>query len=281
MSGEIIDMLGESCGFLTVVARAKRKVHRSIVWPKAKIRKTNLMANDISYPVPNRTPLRNLRIAGHEIGHAFVSRALGDTVHAVTIIPDRGPNGFEGRCIRSGPISELTLTDCHQSQTEEILSICERLEKLTPELGCARVESSEYYIRAQNNITELVAAECAELILHPDLPALGAVHDFVEADAFARVAVAAQPAVTSLVEYCRAEATALLTANIDIVNALVEALIESGTLSGAQIDEIISREMAMRSIRLERQRRDDWQRREQSAARFSAACEANGELCHE
>jgi hypothetical protein len=221
-----------------------------------------------NYPVPGRDELRNLRIAGHEIGHAFVSRALGDIVHEVTIIPNRG---FEGRCIRSGPITELTLAENGPDKTEQIVDICARLERLTPELGCARVESSEFYIRSQNNITELVAAECAELILHPDLPSLGAVHDFVEANAFAKVAVAAQPAVIALVEYCRAEATALLTANIDIVNALVEALIESGTLSGAQIDEIISREMAMRSIRLERQRRDDWQRRQQSAAAFVSA----------
>src|SRR5665811_108969 len=211
------------------------------------------------YPVPDRTPLRNQRIAGHEIGHAFVSRALGDIVHEVTIIPNRG---FEGRCIRSGPITELTLAENGPDKTEQIVDICARLERLTPELGCARVESSEFYIRSKNNITELVAAECAELILHPDLPALGAVHDFVEADAFARVAVAAQPAVVALVEYCKAEATALLTANIDVVNALVEALIEHGTLSGEQVDEIIAHGIELRTIRLERQRRDDWQRRE-------------------
>jgi len=238
----------------------------SASWPNGKNWKVKLMAG--GYPVPGRDELRNRRIAGHEIGHAFVSRALGDTVHAVTIIPDRGPNGFEGRCVRSGPISELTLTDCHQSQTEEILSICERLEKLTPELGCARVESSEYYIRAQNNITELVAAECAELILHPDLPSLGAKHDFVEAGAFAKVAVAAQPAVAALISYCRAEATALLAANIDIVNALVEALIEHGTLSGEQVDEIISNCITVRSMAAERQRRVDWKQRESNAATF-------------
>jgi hypothetical protein len=243
----------------------------SASWQEAEIRKTNLMANDINYPVPGRSELRNLRIAGHEIGHAFVSRALGDTVHAVTIVPDRWPNGFEGRCVRSGPITELTLAENGPDKTDQIVDICERLEKLTPELGCARVESSEYYIRAQNNIVELVAAECAELILHPDLPSLGAVHDFTEANAFARVAVAAKPAVRALVEYCKAEATALLTANIDIVNALVEALIEHGTLSGEQVDEIIAHGIALRSIRLECQRRHDWQRRQQSAAAFVSA----------
>jgi hypothetical protein len=240
----------------------------SASWQEAEIRKTNLMANGISYPVPGRSELRNRRIAGHEIGHAFVTRALGDFVHAVTIIPDRGPNGFEGRCIRSGPITELTLAENGPDKTEQIVDICARLEKLTPELGCARVESSEYYVRSQNNVIELVAGEAAELILHPDLPSLGAVHDFTEANAFARVAVAAQPAVVALVRYCRAEATALLTVNRDILDALVEALIEHGTLTGEQVDEIISNCITVRSMAAERKRRVDWKQRESNAATF-------------
>src|SRR6202043_2340275 len=97
------------------------------------------------YPVPGRSELRNRQIAAHEIGHALTTRALGDTVWSVTIIPDRGPNGFEGRCIRSGPPSDLTLSETSMKKTEEILTVCERLEKLTPEIGSARSESSEYY----------------------------------------------------------------------------------------------------------------------------------------
>jgi hypothetical protein len=38
------------------------------------------------------------------------------------------------------------------------------------------------------------------------------------------------------------DGTALIRANIEIVQALVEALIEPGSLSGEQIDSIISRE---------------------------------------
>src|SRR5205807_2880884 len=126
----------------------------------------------------------------------------------------------------------------------------------------ARVDSAEYYLRAQNNVIELVAAQCAELILHPELPPLGAIHDFVEAAAFAKIAVAAQPAVKALIAYAEAEATALLQANLDIVNALVEALIERGTLTGDEVDAIIWRELAMRSMRQEHKRRVDWHDRE-------------------
>jgi hypothetical protein len=102
-------------------------------------------------------------------------------------------------------VSSLALDESPEACTDENLSLCERLERLTPEIGSGRVESSEYYIRAQNNIVELVAGKCTEKILHPDVSSLGAVHDFVEADAFAKIAVAAQPAVQALIKYCEEE----------------------------------------------------------------------------
>jgi hypothetical protein len=49
---------------------------------------------------------------------------------------------------------------------------------------------------------------------------------------------------------------------------LVEALTERGQLSGAEVDIVIATEVAARSIRAERQRREDWQQRERSAAQF-------------
>jgi hypothetical protein len=124
-------------------------------------------------------------------------------------------------------------------------------------------------VRSQSNIIALVAGECAELLLHPDLPSLGAHHDGVEARAFARVAVAASPAVEALINYAAAEATALLTANRDMVDALVEALIEAGELSGKRVDEIISECVTRRSAETERKRRDDWDRRQEAARAFN------------
>jgi hypothetical protein len=220
------------------------------------------------YPVKGRSELRNRRIAAHEIGHCFAGRAIGTFIHLVTIVPDYASDGYQGRTVRSGPVTELALNDSTVLDTDEIVSICERLERLTPELGSSRAESSEYYQRCQNNIIELVAAEEAELLLHPGSPSLGAQHDFIEADAFARVAVAAQPAVRALIEYCKAEARALLEQNIDIVEALVEALIAKGTLVTDEIDAIISAGMTARSASMERQRRADWKQRERNAVTF-------------
>jgi hypothetical protein len=188
---------------------------------------------------------------------------LGTKIWQVTIVPDP-IGGYQGKCVRSAPVDELTFDD----RTAEIVDVCARLEKLTPILGSDRVESSEYYIRSQNNVIELVAGECAELVLHPELESLGAKHDFVEANAFARIAVAAQPAVAALISYCRAEATALLTSNRNILNALVEALIKRGTLDGDEIDEIIADTISALAVEAERVRREDWRERERRAVQF-------------
>jgi hypothetical protein len=223
------------------------------------------------YPVPGRSAQRNRQFAAHEAaGHAMVTRALGDTVWSVTIIPDRGPNGFEGRCVRSGPPSDLTL-DENVDETAEILTICERLERLSPEIGSGRVKSAEYISHCQNNAIELLAGEVAESILCPDHPPLGAIHDHVEAAAFARVAVASQPATLALIEYCRAEARAIIESNRDVAEALVAAVIEAGELSGKRVDEIISGCIATRSIEKERQRRIEWKVREHNAATFKTS----------
>jgi hypothetical protein len=220
------------------------------------------------YPVSGRSASRNRRIANHEIGHAFLARALGNTVHSVTIIPDQG---YQGRCIRSGPPSQLIFDEHNpEAQTDEIIDVCSRLERMAPECGSGRVADSELVIRAQCMVIELVGGTVAEKILYPDEPPLGATHDHVEAAAFSRVACAAgaSAAVAALISYAEAEAAALIEQNLDIVKRLVEELIEAGTLTGERVDEIISAGIVVRSLKIERQRRDAWKTRQASAAEF-------------
>jgi ATP-dependent Zn protease len=131
-------------------------------------------------------------------------------------------------------------------------------------------------LRALNVVdcTELLAGRVAEEVLFPDHCSLGAHHDGIEAAAFARDAVAAEPATSALIDYCAAEARGLIESNRDIVDALVEALIERGTLSGEQVDQIISQGVAARTIEIERRRRDDWKTRQVSATEFLKRLEA-------
>jgi hypothetical protein len=226
------------------------------------------------YPVPGRSELRNRRIAGHEIGHAFVGRCLGNNVHSVSIV--RGPH-FEGRVIRSGPASELVFAEKPDDETDEIVDVCDRLARMQPELGSGRVVDSEMVVRGQSAMIELVAGRVAEEILHADYELLGAKHDDVEAAAFGRVCVAAQPAVAALISYCEAEARALLLENITIVRVLVEELIAVGSLTGEQVDEIISATVARQLADIERRRRTEWRRCEHSAAEFLKAIELGNE----
>jgi hypothetical protein len=218
------------------------------------------------YPVPGRTPEYNRRVAGHEIGHAFLARALGSSVSFVTIA--RG-EGYEGRCVRTGyKPSSLNLDVNPEAETSEIVDVCARLEKMAPEIGTARVESSEVYLRAQTLCIELVGGRVCEEILFPDHQPLHAEHDQIEARAFAAVACAAPRAVGALLAYAEAEATALLIANLGIVRALVGAILETGSLSGDEVDTVIRQTMAMEAAELESRRRLDWQQRQASAARF-------------
>ena len=189
-------------------------------------------------------------------------------MHEVSVI--RG-NGFEGRCIRSGPASSLTFDDSDAPALlpDEVIGICERLESLgSPELGTSRIETAESYVRGLNNVIGLLAGEVCETILHPDLPSLGAQHDHDEALAFAKITVIASPSITSMLSYARAEATAIIFANIDIARALVDALEKAGALSGEQVDAIISATVAARAVEAERIRRADWKARERNAATF-------------
>jgi hypothetical protein len=132
------------------------------------------------------------------------------------------------------------------------------MERMAPEPGSGRVADGEM-LRAQCLVIERIAGEVAELILHPDCPSLGA--NMIRS-------VAASPAFAELLKYCEAEAEALIRANIEIVHALVEALIERGILTGEEIDTIIAQTISTQSVIEKRQRRADWQRTAESAARF-------------
>ena len=62
----------------------------------------------------------------------------------------------------------------------------------------------------------------------------------------------------------------MIRVNIEIVHALVEALLESGILTGDEIDAIIAREVAVKALANERARRSAWRIVEKNAADFAA-----------
>ncbi len=71
-----------------------------------------------------------------------------------------------------------------------------------------------------------------------------------------------------MLQYAEAEARAILIVNLKIVHALVGAILVAGSLSGDEVDEVIFREISAQGVAVERANRDDWRRRQASAARF-------------
>jgi hypothetical protein len=84
-----------------------------------------------------------------------------------------------------------------------------------------------------------------------------------------RSIAATQSAASALIQ--NAEAAGLvrenLDENLDIVLALVGAIVERGTLSGDAVDQIIEHAVAVRSFAVEHQRRTDWRLRVEASAR--------------
>jgi hypothetical protein len=131
-----------------------------------------------------------------------------------------------------------------------------------------RIEFAKEIVRAQIMCLELVAGTVCERVMFPDCPVLSAKHDAVEARALASVVCAASAAVDAFVRYAEAEAEALIRAHQGVVTALVDALVENGTLYSEQIDRIINDAVAAEIVASELLERQRWSQRIESAAKF-------------
>jgi hypothetical protein len=204
------------------------------------------------------------RISVHEAGHAVCARALGSTVDSVSIV---AKNGYEGRCTRRGaatPASALHFRD--DAAVDDALDVEEFAKGMEPPaIGEIRIAYAEGVLRAQILCTELVAGTLAEEITLSDVPLLSAKHDVDEAFALAAIASLAPGPFLDL---CRAEARAIIAANVDVVRALADALVKQGELDGGEVDTIIASTIARRQLEAEHARRRDWQQRMESAAAF-------------
>jgi hypothetical protein len=212
--------------------------------------------------------------AAHESGHALASRAVGSLVEHVTIVPD---GEFAGKCVRRGvPSTSLHLLNekaeasVEMPTTTDIITACAHIG--APEVGTARVDLAEEITRGQTLAIELVSGPMAELVMYPDLPPLPVEHDWAEARALASVVCASSSAVDAMLAYVKAEAEALIRDNIDIVEALTDALVAKGTLLSDEVDQIISACMARRAVAVEHEKRKRWQAVIASARQFNELC---------
>jgi hypothetical protein len=191
-------------------------------------------------------------------------------VDYVTIVP----NGmFAGRCVRRGASSSSSLNFLDDSEpvpapatTTELVSICEHIG--APKIGVRRIKFANETVSAQIMCIELVAGSVCERVIFPDVPVLSTEHDAIEARALASVVCGTPAAVDAFLRYAEAEAEALIRAHLGVVTALVDALVEKGTLYSEQIDRIINDAVAAEIVASELLERQRWSQRIESAAKF-------------
>jgi hypothetical protein len=225
----------------------------SAVFPSARVG----VAGPSLKTVAARSPEMNRRCAIHEgSGHALVGIALlgPSCVAEVSIVP--GP-GYQGRCIGPEYREPLCLEEAER-QTDTFIALAADVRATVPEIGSNRSRDAEFLIRASATCAQLLAGSIAESILWPGEPPLPAQHDEDEARALAKLAVASPNAVDTFLEYCRAEARALIEEYRDVASAIADGLFEQGTLTGTQVQKIIAAAMTRRALAAERLRRANW-----------------------
>jgi hypothetical protein len=197
----------------------------------------------------------NYRIAVHEASHSVATRALGDPVAGVTIIP----NGtLKGRMWGPG-FSDLNLDDA---------PFYEKIRDYIPQTGESKIDAAPMYGRVHTACTQLVAGEQGELLFFPGEETLFAVSDIWEALGYASLVASSFEAVELFLAFIKHETFALLQKHKTAVRMIAEALIEHGTLNGEEVDDLIVQAEAEDALAVERSRRLEWRATEMRAAEF-------------
>ena len=172
----------------------------------------------------NRRTFEN-RVAIHESGHATSSRLLALPVSFSSI---EYANGHYG-CTRA--------TSDDDQPVETVESLCRQLVPLVPDNGSRAAIAVELQHAGDQIISLLAGVEAERLFTAEPLPNR---HDLEEARQIAGLICRSQTSVDSYINFCRAEATALLTDNAAAVVAVAAALFRYRTLTGTQITTLIA-----------------------------------------
>ena len=173
-----------------------------------------------------RSPEMDRRISIHEAAHAAVGRLLGMPVAGSTI---NSVGGFSGMTWAS---------DEHRDGPDETLQLVDQLAPLMDDIGDSRAGIAAELLRAQHLVISLLAGSLAEeLFCSEVLP--GSEHDWIEARAISELITRSPRSVDSYLDFCCAEARALLTNHRNILLALADALLKFRTMTGEQIDDVI------------------------------------------
>jgi hypothetical protein len=202
------------------------------------------------------------RIALHEIGgHALTSVLLHSPLGGVSIEP-ADSDGHSGLCW--GPKFRSKFAGGPDEPT-----LCAQIGPLMPGPGESRAAVTAIFSHVHTRVVELVAGSVAEALFLPGEP-WDAVDDRRQERAYAALVCSSPESIEAFIEFCMVEAAALLRPREHIVRALTKELLCRRTMRGREVKTAIRQAVAAKAIEDERQRRLNWQRVKESAARFRA-----------
>jgi hypothetical protein len=201
----------------------------------------------------DRSAADDHRISLHECGHALTGRVLSFALAGVTCDPR---DGYSGLCW--GPSYSSKFADDNGA------SIVEQLNTALPRDGEPHDESAMQIIaHCRMRIIELCAGSEAELLHLGD--AWPAVSDRAEEIHLARLVCSTEESALAFISACAAEARAILRRYKHVLIALTDELLAKRTMTGEEVDRVIATALAQKSIRQERERREDWKQRQANA----------------
>jgi len=206
----------------------------------------------------------DLRISIHESGHAICARLLGQPLGGATIDPDA--NGRWGGLVW-GPSHSVAFG--RDDSADDVPDLCNNLRTLMPQDGEPRGDAADIYLHVLNRCIELAAASVAERMLLPGEP-VPSVSDVEQAVGLASLCCRSAEAVERFLAFAEQQAHDLIYPHAAIIMSLATVLRIRRTLTGEEIDIVISDVQTRKARAIEHARRKEWQRAVENAAKFSA-----------
>lgn len=170
-------------------------------------------------------------IALHEAAHCVVARHLGFPIASATIVPGVD---YGGRVVAPGVDPGAPLAE----QIALAESLCAQAMALRPGPGEPQDDYAPWEVEARGRCLEILAGQEGERLATGEA-LLPADTDLHLAQLYAAT-ICSSGVVEAFLQYARAEATAILRRHWLLVEAVAAALETRGTLTGSEIDEIIS-----------------------------------------
>jgi len=167
----------------------------------------------------------------HEAGHVLVARFYGLPVKCATVVATAH---FHGMVV--APDSDPNASP--EELIEAAEALCEQVTRNVPGPGESLDDMAVWSVHATSRCVELLAGYAAERLAGYACNEAGST-DRKIAEIYAGT-VCSAGALSAFLDYCRAEATEILRAHWLAVPAIAENLDRRGTMTGAELDELIS-----------------------------------------